>query len=380
MKKSFFRKYTESVLAILAVYVLFVFLFIMVLNIPGMKQLIPGGVSFSGFGISIEIFLVFFPFIGGLLLAIGWGAWEKAGVANPVSWHGIFRDIVAAGLACVVLLFAFVYYQLPYSQGLLSKSDTLAGDLVIGELVGVLLYKNALMRACLVASLYVAAGLLLFRPTRRLGAILTGVFFLVIALIQGFFSQINEVNIFVLVFALILIPAFYFISLPGKEKFTKEQLSARGVLDFFRSPGNIIRLGLLVFMAWLFIGYFRMEKKPSVLYGKWKVLHLNRNGGATNLDLWKTDSLAWSRVYIEGPHFIIMSPNPYQYEYCRATERLYTYDSSRHTIIFREGSRDKHPDTLKVSLSVPGQMQWVGKWGSDSLRMVLQLEQQGKRE
>jgi hypothetical protein len=253
------------------------------------------------------------------------------------------------------------YYQLPYSQGLLTKADTLAGDLQLGELVGVLLYKNALMRACLVASLCVAGGLLLFRPTRRLGAILTGVFFLVIALIQGFFSQLNEVNVFVLVFGLILIPAFYFISLPDKEKLTKEQLSARSVLDFFRSPGNMLRLGLLAFMAWLFIGFFRLEKKPNVLYGKWKVLHLNRNGDATNFDLWKTDSLAWSKVYIEGQHFIIMNPNPYQYEQRRATERLYTYDSSRHTIIFREGSRDQHPDTVQVTLSGPGQMQWVGK-------------------
>jgi|GEM_PF-6531023 len=177
MKKSFFRKYAESVLAILAVYVLLVFLLIMVLNIPGMRQLFPDGFSFPEFGLPTEIFLVFFPFIGGLLLAIDWGFWERAGVANPESWHGIFRDIVAAGLACVVLLFAFFYYQLPYSQGLLTKADTLAGDLQLGELVGVLLYKNALMRACLVASLCVAGGLLLFRPTRRLGAILTGVFF-----------------------------------------------------------------------------------------------------------------------------------------------------------------------------------------------------------
>ncbi|MBU3744579.1 MAG: hypothetical protein FGM61_08545 [Sediminibacterium sp.] len=374
MKKSFLRKYVESVLAILALYVLFVFLLIMVINIPGMNKIIPEGISFSGFGIPAEIFLIFFPFVGGFLLAMDWGLWEKVGVANPASWHGCFRDIVATGLACVVFLYAYIFYQLPFSQGRLSISDTLAGDLHIGELIGVLLYKNILLRIFLVAGLVVAAGLVLFRPTRRIGALVAGIFFLLTALLQGFFSQLQDVQVFIFVFGLVLIPVIYFITLSGKDEFRQEKKPIRTVLHFFQSPGNIIRIGLMVFVAWLFIDYFQMEKKPIALYGKWKVLRLNRNGDTTNPEVWKTDSLAWSRVYIEGAHFIIMSPNPYHFENRRATKRNYTYDPSRHTIIFREGSWDQHPDTMQVSLTGVGVMQWVGKWRSDSLRILLVRE------
>ena len=83
-------------------------------------------------------------------------------------------------------------------------------------------------------------------------------------------------------------------------------------------------------------------------------------------------------MYIEGGHFIIMSLNPLQYENRQDNERLYTYDSARHTFVFREGSWDRRPDTIRRSLTGTGQMQRVGKWDTDSLRMALQQEQQGK--
>ena len=124
-------------------------------------------------------------------------------------------------------------------------------------------------------------------------------------------------------------------------------------------------------MARVYNAFFRTEKNPSVLYGKWKVLHPNRNEGAINLELWKADSLACNRGYIEKAFLITMRQHPYRYNHRRAN--VYIYMIHLGTQLFFVRARELN-DPIRVTIAGARQMQWVGKWGTDTLRMELHRE------
>lgn len=378
MQKSFLRKYIESVLAILAVYVLFFFLFLVFLNIPIAKYFFPREIRFTGFGIPLDIFLSFFPFLGGLYLAYDWSAWEKVGVANSASWHGVLREVVAVALAIVIFLFAYFFNQLPYFSGELTTSDTIADSLEKSQLLGILIKKNPFLRCTIILGFFFSAALLLFKGTRRTGARYALILFIMVSLLLGYFSNLEQPNVFILVIGLVLTPCLYLLSLPGKGEVKDRSTFLRELPIIFRSPTSIVKLALVAFMAYGFIDFVNRQNHVDPIRGKWKIVQLERNGAAVNLGAWQQDSLAWNKAYIEWRHSITFNPSPYLYEANRCTKYLFRFDSSEHRVMVGKTGDllpDNEMDTLKEVSVGNNQMEWSGKWGADSIRMVLAREQ-----
>lgn len=378
MEKSFLRKYIESVLAILAAYVLLFFFFLVFLNIPLAKSVFPRGTRFTGIGIPSEIFLTFFPFLGGLYLAYDWRAWEKAGVANPKSWHGVFREVIAVALAIVIFLFAYLFNQLPYSSGELTTSNTLADSLDNSQLLGIVMKKNPFLRSTIIIGFFFSAVLLLFKRSRKTGARFAVILFIIVSLLLGYFSNLEQPSISILVFGLVMAPYLYLLSLPGKGEVKDRSTFIRELPLIFRSPGNIVKLALVAYMAYGFIDFVNKQKQVDPIRGKWKIVQIERNGAAVNLEAWQQDSLAWNKAYIERGHSIKFNPSPYLYEAKRSTSYLFRFDSSEHRVMLGKtnytGASDEMDTLQEVSIG-KNQMEWSGKWGADSIRMVLVREQ-----
>jgi hypothetical protein len=378
MEKSFLRKYIESVLAILAVYVLLFFFFLVFLNIPLAKYFFPGGIKFTGIGIPSEIFLTFFPFLGGLYLAYDWRAREKAGVANPVSWHGVFREVVAVALAIVIFLFAYFFNQLPYYRGELTTSDTIADSLDKSQLLGILIKKNPFLRSTIIIGFFFSAVLLLFKSSRRAGARFAVILFIIVSLLLGYFSNLEQPGIFILVFGFVMAPCLYLLSLPAKGEVRDRSTFLRELPVIFRSPGNIVKLTLVVFMAYGFVDLVNKQNQVDPIQGKWKIVQLERNGAAVNLEAWQQDSLAWNKAYIERRRSITFNPSPYLYEAKRSSTYLFRFDTSEHRVMLGKtnytGASDEMDTLQEVSIG-KNQMEWSGKWGADSVRMLLAREQ-----
>lgn len=311
-------------------------------------------------------------------MAYDWRAWEKAGVANPISWHGVFREVIAVALAIVIFLFAYLFNQLPYSSGELTTSNTLADSLDNSQLLGIVMKKNPFLRSTIIIGFFFSAVLLLFKRSRKTGARFAVILFIIVSLLLGYFSNLEQPSISILVFGLVMAPYLYLLSLPGKGEVKDRSTFIRELPLIFRSPGNIVKLALVAYMAYGFINLENKQNQVDPIRGKWKIVQLECNGAAVNLEAWQQDSLAWNKAYIERGHFIKFNPSPYLYEAKRSTSYLFRFDSSEHRVMLGKtnytGASDEMDTLQEVSIG-KNQMEWSGKWGADSIRMVLVREQ-----
>jgi hypothetical protein len=114
----------------------------------------------------------------------------------------VFREVVAVALAIVIFLFAYFFNQLPYFRGELTTSDTIADSLDKSQLLGILIKKNPFLRSTIIIGFFFSAVLLLFKSSRRAGARFAVILFIIVSLLLGYFSNLEQPGIFILVFGL----------------------------------------------------------------------------------------------------------------------------------------------------------------------------------
>ena len=115
MKKTFFLKYLELVLAFFSIYLLFGFVTLMMMNVLLVAKVSPFTIGFGKFGPTIITVQLLLPFIGGLILAKAWIAKEKAGIANPDRWHSVLQRLIAGGLSAIMLIFGMFFFTTSFS-------------------------------------------------------------------------------------------------------------------------------------------------------------------------------------------------------------------------------------------------------------------------
>jgi len=195
MKKTFFLKYVELVLAFFSIYLLFGFVTLMMMNVLLVTKVSPFTIGFGEFGTTIITVQLLLPFIGGLILARAWTAKEKAGIANSDRWHSVLQRLIAGGLSSIMLIFGMFFF---------TTSMSVTTSIVDKPSFIQILPQLELASAALMV---LSALLLLFKISRKVGAWLTLLIVILVIVRDVADSGFSLSYSFYLFFGLFIIPA-----------------------------------------------------------------------------------------------------------------------------------------------------------------------------
>lgn len=367
------KKLIECYLALFAIYVFLYLLIGILLCIPWLAT--PMKQWFFASPFVILLFSTLSLFCLPPLLFTIWISKEEKGKANSQRIHGILKEVIAGGVAGIIFLFI---YSLLLIKGrpeeLTSASHSISNDLTQSTLFRLIVVKDSSLWLSISAPLLISGMLILYRATRGIGCLIS--MFLMVALcsLEGsFLSPQRDLISFTVMILFYFIPCIYLLILEWRGNIKK---IVQGL--FVWSGWNfsfVWKLVLFLMAVILFIQPELTSKKRNPLVGSWNVVHMERGGANIAAGAWESDSLAWSKVYVDGSRLIQLNPHPYRFDQSKSATLLYNYDTVTNRLLFINMAQAKDTIAWKVTSQGSNQMEWTGKWGADSIRMLLAREQ-----
>lgn len=312
-----------------------------------------------------------FPLI--LLCIFGsvyWHIKEKKGNIKSDLIHSWMRGIIRYWLAYSISTYGFAkivgsQFSNPYHRN----------DMVIGQLSGFQLtwiyFGHSYTLSAIIGCLQILGSvLLLFRKTQLMGTLVLLPVMINICLIDLFFD-IPQQAFFL---SILYTAALLFLLILRWDDLKR-------VLFNSSSKMHPIRLGALkpiaqvltILLAFASI-YLQNRRYPgNVLEGKWKVDEFMRNGVVITGPIWLDDQTVWNNIYVERFGKMMLCPNPYVYEYDRAQEADFKFDSIKTElrVVVHTGWSVKDTMLVRVGEYDEKRMVWNTVFKGNTLRLKL---------
>lgn len=208
MKKSigsFLRKYLESILTIFAGYALLLFIVFVCNLFPLVARPMFNLLSRIDYdSIPLQMFVLFFPFVAAIFVAVIWTRLEKSGQAGAVELSKRLQKFIALGVSGIMVISACIIYMNVFRQ----STSIASGNMALAEggtswIIGILKSRPAFSKVLASAPIFITALLLLFKKTRATGSGLSLLFVIGVLVYTGMFLSF----FLFLPFSLFMIPA-----------------------------------------------------------------------------------------------------------------------------------------------------------------------------
>lgn len=139
---------------------------------------------------------------------------------------------------------------------------------------------------------------------------------------------------------------------------------------FIKSVGRLIAIGLPCAVV---VGFWIAQPPVSPLRGKWQVDEFVRNGDTVRDNSWVTDNNVWKNIYIEDFGRLLLSPNPYIYEFDRVQDATFKFDPLKQQlhVIIQTGWTVSDTILVKMSNYDSHKMEWNTVLRKDTLNLKL---------
>lgn len=372
---SYLQKLVESVLLMLAVFLLLNFFFLTVSNISWLGPLLlhiwAAVISGPGGTITFSVLLL----VGSPLLAFYWHRRVEAGSLSLVRSHAVVRGIIRWGLAFGAIFFSFMLYIFPLiSNTKLLLMDDMPAAAVSGKsFLAYVFLRSLALRWFLSGSLLLGGLLLFFRKTTVAGLLLVAggsLLFLLLWLTMGEFSPFHTG--YVIAGFVTLVP-IYLLTLQWTE------LRRRWSEGLVELAPPVVRMSfrwgalmLVLFgIGFTFKGSVKAAFVSSPLQGKWRVMKLERNGAPVPADAWLTDAEAWSTVYIDSDRDVHFCTNPYVFDQRASFYSSYVFDTKSGQLSISHLRDHGGPIRFQVEGIGTNELSWKGRVGKEEVKMVL---------
>ena len=302
--------------------------------------------------------------------SIYWSWKEKRGQINSALIHSRLQEIIRFWLALMISGYGFakifgMQFSRSYYQG-----DTVVNDISGMQLTWV--YFSQSYALGLIIGLCQVGGsiLLLFRRTTLLGTLILLPVMINIVLLNHFMGIPKGAYYNSIVYTGGLL---YLLLLRWSEikviLFKDTSTLPRIKPAFIKSAARIVAIGLPCALCYTFLP----EQPVSPLRGKWKVDEFIRNGDTIKDNSWLTDNNVWKNIYIENFDRLILSPNPYVYEFDRAQQATFKFDLAKQQlhVIIQTGWTVSDTMLIKMSNYDEKKMEWKTILRKDTLNLKL---------
>ena len=372
---SYLQKLVESVLLMLAVFLLLNFFFITVSNISWLRPLLMpiwyAVISGPGGTITFSVLLL----VGSPLLAFYWHRRVEAGKLNLERSHAVVRGTIRWGLAFGAIFFSFMLYIFPLisTTKLLLMDDMPAAAVSGKSFLEYVLLRSLALRWFLSGSLLLGGLLLFFRKTTLAGLLLVTSASLVFLLLWLTMGEISPFNTGYVIAGSVLLVPIYLLTLQWTDL---RRRWSEGSVELVPPVARMsFRWGalmlVLVGIGFTFKGSVKAALASSPLEGKWRVMKLERNGAPVPADAWLTDAEAWSTVYIESDRDVTFCTNPYVFDQRASFYSSYVLDSKSGQLSISHLRDHGGPIRFQVEGIGTNELSWKGRVGKEEVKMVL---------
>jgi|688.fasta_scaffold00909_1 hypothetical protein len=374
---SYLQKLVESVLLMLAVFLLLNFFFIIVSNIRWLSPLLMPiwYAVFSGPGGTITFSVLLL--LGSPLLAFYWHRRIEAGKISAIRSHAVVRGTVRWGLALGAIFFSFMLFIFPLiSNTKLLLMDDMPAAAVSGKsFLAYVLLRSLALRWFLSGSLLLGGLFLFFRKTMLAGLLLVTAASLVFLLLWLTMGELSPFHVGYVIAGFVMLVPIYLLKLRWTDLRRRwsegsVELAPPVVRMSFRWGALML---VLVGIGFTFKGSVKagFGFASSPLEGKWRVMKLERNGTPVPADAWLTDAEAWSTVYIESDRDLSFCTNPYVFDQRASFYSSYVLDSKSGQISISHLRDRGGPIRFQVEGIGTNELSWMGRVGSDQVKMVM---------
>lgn len=306
----------------------------------------------------------------GLFGSIYWAWREKQSGFPSAVIHSTLHGIIRFWLSLMISGYGFakifgMQFSLSYA-----KNDTVVNDLSGMQLTWVY-FSHSYSLGLIIGLLQVGGSLLLlFHRTTLLGVMISLPIMTNILLLNHFMgiSQGAYYNSIVYTGGLL-----YLLTLRWNDIrliiFRDAPYFAPIKSLFLKSAARMVAVAVPCALCYSFL-----ETQPaSPLRGKWKVEEFIRNGDTIRDNSWLTDNNVWKNIYFEHGDKVILSSNPYIYEFDRAQEATCKYDLIKQQLQVVIQTGWTVSDTMLVNLSRYNKknMEWHTILRKDTLNLKL---------
>ena len=372
---SYFQKLVESVLLMLAVFLLLNFFFLTVSNISWLRPLLMPiwYALFSGPGGTLTFSVLLLA--GSPLLAFYWHRRVEAGKLSLVRSHAVVRGTIRWGLALGAIFFSVMLFIFPLiSNTKLLLMDDMPAAAVSGKsFFAYVLLRSLALRWFLSGSLLLGGLFLFFRKTTLAGLLLVTSASLVFLLLWLTMGEISPFHTGYVIAGFVMLVPIYLLTLQWTDMRRRWSEGSVAIVPpvvrmSFRFGALLLVLGVIGFT---FKGSVKAAFASSPLQGKWRVMKLERNGAPVPADAWLTDAEAWSTVYIESDRGLSFCTNPYVFDQRASFNTSYVLDSKSGQISISHLRDHGGPIRFQVEGIGTNELSWKGRVGRDEVKMVL---------